>query len=231
MPQPSYTPSSPYALQAARILLEINAIGFSADKPFIFTSGWASPVYVDCRRVISFPRARQALMRMACQLLEERAGAEAFDAIAGGETAGIPYAAWISDKLNLPMLYVRKQAKGFGRNAQIEGHFKDGARTLLVEDLATDGKSKAKFVEALRQAGAEVQHTFVVFHYGIFPQSLETMEKLGVSLHALANWWDVLQVVKEGGRLENASLSVIEDFLHAPAAWSAAHGGKSGTEG
>ena len=227
----SNQPSTPYALRTAKLLLEIGAIGFSADKPFIFTSGWASPVYVDCRRVIAFPRTRRAIIAMAKELLLDTAGAEQFDAVAGGETAGIPYAAWLADALDLPMLYVRKQAKGFGRNAQIEGQFKDGDRVLLVEDLATDGKSKAKFIEALRAAGAKVAHSFVVFHYGIFPQSLATMEKHGVQLHALTTWWDALTVARQSGSFSAATLNTIEEFLRAPAAWSAAHGGATGTDG
>src|SRR5690606_33840608 len=115
----------------------------------------------------------------------------------GGETAGIPFAAWLSERLALPMVYVRKKPKGFGRNAQIEGTFPEGARVLLVEDLATDGGSKLAFIEALRTAGAEVAHCFVVFHYGIFPQSTASLAAQGVALHGLATWWDVLAVAEE----------------------------------
>ncbi|MDC0399807.1 orotate phosphoribosyltransferase, partial [Alphaproteobacteria bacterium] len=124
---------------AANILLDIEAIHIRPDDPFTFTSGRLSPVYVDCRRIISFPRARSELMKMGVNLLNHTAGVEAFDAVAGGETAGIPFAAWIAELLGLPMLYIRKQAKGFGRNARIEGTFKEDANILLVEDLATDG--------------------------------------------------------------------------------------------
>jgi orotate phosphoribosyltransferase len=215
-----------FARITARTLLEINAVHFNSDKPFIFTSGKASPVYIDCRRIIAFPRARRALMQMGADLLREQVGFEVFDAVAGGETAGIPFAAWLAEDLDLPMLYVRKQPKGFGRMAQIEGHFDEGARTLLVEDLTTDGGSKVKFVEALRQAGAVVAHTFVIFHYGIFPQSLEAMKKLNVSLHALATWWDMLAIAKELGYFETHTLDEVEKFLHAPVEWSAAHGGR-----
>ena len=87
------------------------------------------------------------------------------------------------------MQYIRKKPKGFGRNAQIEGDVVEGARTLLVEDLTTDSKSKINFVQALRDAGALVTDTFVVFHYGIFPQSHTNMANIGVRLHALATWW------------------------------------------
>src|SRR6188472_3598869 len=92
----------------AKMMLEVKAVHFSQDKPFVFTSGWASPVYIDVRKLISYPRVRSAV---------------------------IPYAAWIADRLSLPMQYVRKKPKGFGRGAQIEGHIEEGARTLLVEDL------------------------------------------------------------------------------------------------
>ncbi len=105
----------------AKMLLEVKAVLFSEDKPFIFTSGWASPVYIDCRKLILYPRIRAQLIDFAVATLARDAGFEQFDVVAGGETAGIPYAAWIADRLGLPMQYIRKKPKGFGRNAQIEG--------------------------------------------------------------------------------------------------------------
>ena len=129
------------AEETAKMLLEVGAVLFNAEKPFIFTSGWASPVYIDCRKIIAFPRARRKVIELAAAAVEREIGFESLDAVAGGETAGIPYAAWIADRMALPMQYVRKKPKGFGRNARIEGDVRDGARTLLVEDLATDGAS------------------------------------------------------------------------------------------
>src|SRR6266498_2356863 len=105
----------------AKMLLEVEAVRFMDDKPFIFTSGWASPVYIDCRKLISFPRVRRTLIDFAATTILREVGFETVDTVAGGETAGIPFAAWIADRLMLPMQYVRKKAKGFGRNAQIEG--------------------------------------------------------------------------------------------------------------
>jgi orotate phosphoribosyltransferase len=211
----------------ARMLLEVKAVLFYESKPFVFTSGWASPVYIDCRKLIFYPRIRGQLVDFACTTLARDAGFEQFDVIAGGETAGIPYAAWIADRMGLPMQYVRKKPKGFGRNAQIEGDIREGARTLLVEDLTTDGRSKINFCKALRDAGAVVEHVFVNFYYDIFPESKKTMADLGVRLHHLATWWDVLKVVKKGGYLQSAQIAEVEKFLHEPAKWSAAHGGVS----
>jgi orotate phosphoribosyltransferase len=215
------------AHEAAKMLLEIKAVHFYSEKPFFFTSGWASPVYIDCRKIISYPRLRSALIEFAAATIVRNIGYESIDNIAGGETAGIPFAAWISDRLMLPMQYVRKKAKGFGRNAQIEGEVVVGARTLLVEDLATDGRSKVNFCQALREAGAIVDHCFVLFYYDIFPKSRELMEELGVHLHYLTTWRDVLKVAKETGNFEPHILHEVESFLDDPAKWSAAHGGIS----
>src|SRR5215467_5778719 len=124
----------------AKMFLEVEAVRFMADKPFIFTSGWASPVYTDCRRLISFPRVRQTLIDFGVATVFREIGFEQFDTVVGGETAGIPFAAWMADRLMLPMQYVRKKPKGFGRNAQIEGHLVEGQRVLLVEDMTSDGR-------------------------------------------------------------------------------------------
>jgi orotate phosphoribosyltransferase len=223
-------PSSDKAFIAettARMLLEVKAVLFWDAKPFIFTSGWASPVYIDCRKLIFYPRIRAQLIDFAAATLARDAGYEQFDVIAGGETAGIPYAAWLAERLALPMQYIRKKPKGFGRNAQIEGDLRDGARTLLVEDLTTDGRSKINFCNALREAGAVVEHVYVNFYYDIFPQSKQTLAELGVRLHYLATWWDVLSVVKNDAYLGAAQIAEVEKFLNAPAEWSAAHGGVS----
>jgi orotate phosphoribosyltransferase len=209
------------AAQSARILLEIEAVSFNAREPFTWTSGRKAPTYVDCRKVISFPRARAALLDFAAATVLRDIGYESIDAIAGGETAGIPYAAWLSERLALPMQYVRKQPKGFGRGAQIEGVLKEGDRTLLVEDLATDGGSKLKFVEALRNAGAKVSDTFVIFHYGIFPQSITSLAEIGVRLHALTTWRDVLEVARADGYFDAHTLDQVESFLNDPDRWSA----------
>jgi orotate phosphoribosyltransferase len=209
----------------AKMLLEVKAVLFSDGKPFIFTSGWASPVYIDCRKLIFYPRIRTQLVDFAAATLSRDAGFEQFDVVAGGETAGIPYAAWIADRFGLPMQYIRKKPKGFGRNAQIEGHLEPGQRVLLVEDLTTDGRSKVNFCNALRAAGATVEHIFVIFYYGIYPNSEKILSDLNIKLHHLCTWWDVLEFAKTCGQFDPIKLAEIEKFLRDPAGWSKAHGG------
>jgi orotate phosphoribosyltransferase len=215
------------ARQTARLLLEVTAISVNTEKPFIFTSGWASPVYTDMRKIIAYPRLRRTLTDFAAETITAEIGCESLDIIAGGETAGIPFAAWLADKMMLPMQYVRKKPKGFGRQAQIEGNLIDDGRALLVEDLATDGRSKVNFCEALRDAGQRCDHAFVFFFYDIFPQARTLMQEIGVNLHYLVTWWDVLEAARSEAYFPPSVLSDVEKFLHEPAAWSAAHGGVS----
>ncbi len=206
---------------AARILLEIGAVQLRPEAPFTLTSGRISPVYVDCRKIISHPQARNRIMDMAVRLIKDRIDMGSLDVIVGGETAGIPFAAWIAQRLDLPMVYVRKKPKGFGRMAQIEGDLDHNSRVLLVEDLATDGGSKVGFVNALRQAGAQIDHIFVIFHYGTMPESRVVMGDLGVTLFDLVQWDDILAqgVVDQVFDLEMAA--TIRRFLDDPDAWAA----------
>jgi orotate phosphoribosyltransferase len=219
------SPAAAAAQETARILWQIKAVNFSPDKPYTFTSGRRSPVYVDCRKIISFTKERGRLMDMAVELIDREIGRANLDAIAGGETAGIPFAAWIAERLDLPMLYVRKQPKGFGRMAQIEGDMPEGMRVLLVEDLATDAGSKLAFVKAMREAGAKVADCFVIFHYGIIPASVESLKAIGVGLHALATWRDALAEARRGEFFDAKALDQVEAFLDDPDGWQAKHGG------
>lgn len=213
------------ARDAAKILIETKSVLFNIDPPYTYASGRKGPVYTDVRRLISFPAERSLLMDHAAEMIKENC--KGLELVAGGETAGIPYAAFVSERLKLPMLYVRKKPKGHGRNAQIEGVMdEDGKNVILVEDLQTDGFSKKIFIEALRNAGATVTHSFVVFHYGIFEASKKNMADLGINLLSLVTWWDVLALAKEKKYFDTKTLDAVEAFLHDPVGWSVAHGGK-----
>ena len=207
----------------ARMLLEIKAVDFNADTPFTYASGLKGPTYVDCRRIISFPRVRATLMDFLAATVMRNAGFEAFDNVAGGETAGIPFAALVAERLGLPMTYVRKKPKGYGRNARIEGAMTEGQRVLLVEDLTTDGGSKLSFVDAIRDTGATCAHTAVIFYYGIFPETTQRLADHGVTLHHLCTWWDVLAEARAQAAFDQQTLAEVEAFLTDPRAWQAAN--------
>ena len=204
---------------SARMLLEIGAVHFNAREPFTLASGLPSPTYIDCRKLISYPRIRSTLMDFMTITVMRDAGYEAFDNIAGGETAGIPFAALVAERMALPMTYVRKKPKGYGRNARIEGVMSEGDRVLLVEDLTTDGGSKLSFVDAIRETGATCGHTAVIFYYGIFAETIQTLADHGVQLHHLCTWWDVLKEARDSEAFDDETLREVETFLRAPRRW------------
>ena len=217
---PSTSPSpEEIARLTARMLLEVKAVHFNSENPFILASGLPSPTYIDCRKLISFPRIRSSLMDFLTVTVMRNVGYEAFDSVAGGETAGIPFAALMAERMALPMTYIRKKPKGYGRNARIEGLMSEGQNVLLVEDLTTDGGSKLSFVDAIRDTGAACAHTAVIFYYGIFPQTEKTLDDHGVTLHHLCTWWDVLAEARAQGAFDNKTLREVEIFLKSPEEW------------
>lgn len=221
----SFPDRSVMAELMARMLWEIRAVHFRPEEPYRLASGMASPVYIDCRKLISFPRIRSAIMDFAAATVTRGAGFERFDVVAGGETAGIPFAALLADRLGLPMIYVRKKPKGHGRNAQIEGHMPEGARVLVIEDLTTAGGSMFTFIDAIRAAGGIVEHGMALFYYGIFKEAEARFANGGVKLHHIATWREVLAAARAEKLFDEATLASVEAFLDAPLAWSASHGG------
>ncbi|MCB1358705.1 MAG: orotate phosphoribosyltransferase [Maritimibacter sp.] len=219
----SFPDKAEIARLTARMLLEIGAVNFRPDEPFILASGLPSATYIDCRKLISYPRIRTTLMDFLAVTVMRDAGFEAFDNIAGGETAGIPFAALVAERLALPMTYVRKKPKGYGRGARIEGDMTEGQRVLLVEDLTTDGGSKLSFVDAIRETGASCADTAVIFYYDIYPETVKTLGDHGVALHYLCTWWDVLAEARATAAFPADTLDAVEAFLNAPRAWQEQH--------
>jgi orotate phosphoribosyltransferase len=211
----------------AKMLWEIGAVHFRPHEPYKLASGMASPVYIDCRKLLSYPRIRSAIIDFAAATVTRDAGFERFDCIAGGETAGIPFAALLADRLALPMIYVRKKPKGHGRAAQIEGHMPEGARVLVIEDLTTVGGSMFQFIDAVRAAGGVVDHAIALFYYGFFPQAEARFANGRVTLHHIATWREVLAAARTQKLFDAETLSEVESFLDAPLAWSARNGGVS----
>ncbi len=209
----------------ARMLLEIKAVNFEVENPYKLASGLISPSYIDCREIISYPSARGAMVDFLVATVQRNVGLEAFDSVAGGETGGIPYGAWMADRMGLPMQYVRKQPKGYGKGSQVEGVLKEGQRVLLAEDMTTDGGSKIKFVQAIRDAGGVCNHTALIFFYDIFPNTRENLAEHGITLHYLATWHDVLSEAKAGNYFDVKTLDEVEKFFADPLGWSLAHGG------
>ena len=201
----------------AEKLIDIESVKFSFENHFTLTSGLKSPVYVDCRKIISFLDEREFIMNEALNYFEKNK--IKFDLVAGGETAGIPYAAIISEKIKKPMVYIRKKPKGFGQNQQIEGNFKEKEKAILIEDLATDGGSKVVFVEAMRKAGLIVNDIFVIFYYDIFNLENSVLSKLNVNIHSLCTWKDIISVIEKKNSYKENDIRNLKKFLSNPDDW------------
>lgn len=201
-------------------LMDIKAISFRTDPPYIFTSGWKSPVYVNCRKPISHVVTRRAIVDLAVQELGRHEALGDIDCIAGGETAGIPYAAWISEAFSKPMVYVRKKQKEFGLQEHVVGDLTRGSTCVLVEDLNTDGKSKVHFASVLEAAGAKLRTVVCVFNYGVFPGVEETFTESGLDLLYLTDWPTTIQVGLRNGYFQGEQAREVQNYLDDPVAWS-----------
>lgn len=210
------------AMNLARQLLQTRSVQIRPHEPFRLTSGRLSPVYVDIRRLISFPTVRAEIIESFVQIVRERIGLEAIDVIAGGETAGIAYAAFLAERLDKPMVYVRKEPKNYGKSSQVEGVLQQGQRVLLVEDLVTDGGSKLNFKAGIEDAGGMVRHCLCVFEYFSEEAGLhrarDTLREHGIELYSLVNWDDVLRVARADRSLTEDEIAVVLRFLKELAA-------------
>ena len=177
----------------ANLLLSIGCVNIDFKKQFTLTSGKKSPVYVDCRKLISFPKERELIINEMSKQIKSKYKDNS-TIIAGGETAGIPYSSFLCQKMKYPMIYIRKSPKGFGKGKLIEGEFKKNTQSILVEDMATDGGSKLHFIRALRQNELKVKDIYVVFYYGIYPKAKKNISKMKVNLNYLTSWRDILTI-------------------------------------
>lgn len=206
----------------AQQLLQTQSVQIRPGEPFRLASGRLSPVYVDIRRLISFPEVRTQIIESFAQIARERIGIERIDVIAGGETAGIAYAAFLAERLRKPMIYVRKEPKNYGKSSQVEGVLQPGQRVLLVEDLVTDGGSKLNFKRGIEAAGGAVHHCLCVFEYFSEEAGLhrarDTLRGHGIELHSLVTWDDVLRVARAEKSLTEDEIQIVLGFLRELAA-------------
>jgi orotate phosphoribosyltransferase len=204
----------------ARILIEIGAINFSLTSPFKLSSGLLSPSYIDCRKIIAYPLAFKSITDMMIDTIKSDMAPQTPSYIIGGETAGIPFAAVIAQKMGLPLSYVRKQPKNYGKNKLIEGEILKGKNSLLVEDLMTDGKSKINFVNNIRAHNIHCDLSLVVFKYNIFNDATGDLERNNIDVHHLTDWEDVYNEMCNMNKFETTILSEIRKFLDDPITWS-----------
>lgn len=213
--------SGRWAEETARIIVESRSLYARAHgEPFFYSSGWASPLYIDCKKLISSPGDRNTLVEMMIEKLSDSLDLDALEVVAGCELSGIPFATLVADQLSKPLVLVRRQSKGFGRLAHFEGEFEPGAKVLLIDDLATDGMSEAVFLNALEQAEADVMETFALIDFDVFPTADSHM--------SLAKLRDIVDRARKDQYFGLPTLEEVENFIEDPASWSRQHGGIAG---
>jgi len=208
--------------EIARTLLALGAVSLSPRQPFTWASGLKSPIYCDNRLIISDVAARGRVIDGFVRMLARLDWRP--DAIAGAATAGIPHAAWLADRLALPMVYVRAAEKKHGKQNRIEGRLPQGARVVVIEDLISTGGSSISVAQALREAGAKALGVAAVFQYGM-ARAAANFDAADLAFAALTDLEILLTVAAEDGRLTKGDLALIRAWREDPAGWSAAQDG------
>lgn len=203
------------AEKIAKILLSIKAISLNPKKPYRYSSGILSPIYTDCRLLMSHPKERNQIRDFYAEALKQ---VGSFDVIAGTATAGIPHAAWIADKLKLPMVYVRGKAKDHGKGNQIEGKIKKKQKVAVIEDLISTGGSSVETVRAIRKAGGNSSYIFSVITYGM-KKSEDNFKSNKIKLISLTDFATVVKVAEQIGYIKSKDKDIILQWAKDPSSW------------
>ena len=204
------------AKKTAELLLQINAIKLNPENPFIWASGWKSPIYCDNRILLSYPIIRKYISEEIAKQVETLYGKP--DVIAGVATGAIGMGILVADILGLPFIYVRPEPKSHGRKNQIEGHLESGQNVVVIEDLISTGNSSLNAVEALKEAGAVVKGMVAIFSYG-FDVADKNFEDKGVRLTTLSNYENLLEQALDSGYVTDKELITLNDWRKSPSEW------------
>ncbi len=199
--------------EIAAKLLEIGAVALRPEEPFTWTSGLKSPIYCDNRLTMSYPEIRELIAEGFAAVI--RQNYPDADAIAGTATAGIPHAAWVAQKLNLPMSYIRDKAKGHGKQNLIEGRIAEGQKIVVIEDLISTGGSSLKAAQAVREAGAEVLAVLAIFTYQ-FKQASDAFAEASVPLETLSSYSALIDVAAERGVVQSGQIDSLKAWREDP---------------
>ena len=193
----------------AKHLLEIGAVELRPQDPFTWASGVKSPIYCDNRLTMSYPKVRKEIAKGLADTIKEFY--PQCEIVAGTATAGIPHAAWVSDLMELPMVYVRSKPKEHGQGNMVEGKVEPGKKVVVVEDLISKGGSVIQAAKGLEQAGFEVLGIVAIFTYDL-PQSVEAIEEAGYTFHTLTDFPALVEEAASSGAIEQGDLPMLTEW-------------------
>jgi orotate phosphoribosyltransferase len=203
-------------MYVAEQLLKIGAVSLKPQEPFTWSSGIKSPIYCDNRLTLSYPKVRQKIALGLTNLIKENFSD--VDVIAGTATAGIPHAAWVSDKLQLPMCYVRGKAKSHGKGNQIEGGIKPGQKVVVVEDLISTGGSSLTAVQALEEYGCEVLGVVSIFTYEL-RKAVEQFREANITARSLSDYTSLIHVAVQKNKISEEDVDRLLSWRRDPESW------------
>ena len=215
----------PTRADLARALVRAGVVCVASRQPFVYTSGWASPVYLDMQRALSNAACRLWVLNHAVALVAPVVRTRGINALVGTEFSGIAWAALLADRLELPLLSLRKRPRGWDVDGQLDGQLPLDPKVLLVDDVTTDGHSKISACQALRSCGAAVHDAFVVVNYGIYPKSEALLQQTDIQLHALLSWPALFEACEQVAPLSPVQRQSIGEFNADPVRWSLLNGG------
>lgn len=205
--------------QIAKILLEKKAVTLNAKEPYTFVSGIRSPIYCDNRLLMFYPKERTIISKAFNKIVKKLNP----EAIVGTASSGICWTAWISEKINKPMVYIRKKAKGHGKQKLIEGGNIKGKKVVVIEDLVSTGGSSMNAVEACREAGANVIAMVAIFTYE-FEKAKKKFKEGNCKTFFLTDFTTLTKLAAENNFIEKENLKLIQEWNKAPAEWGPKHG-------
>lgn len=205
-----------FSRELAASLLDINAVLLRPNEPFTWSSGWNSPIYCDNRLTILYPELRRKIADKISEFISENYADT--EVITGTATAGIPHAAWVADRLNKPMAYVRSKAKSHGMTSQIEGGVKKGQTTVVLEDLISTGGSVTSVVDALQFVGAKVETIVSLFTYG-FQIAHSRIQERGLEVYTLTDYTTLIDVALEKGKVKSSDIDLLNQWREKPDTW------------
>ena len=204
------------ALKIAEYLLQIKAVKLQPEKPFIWASGWKSPIYCDNRLTLSYPIIRTYIRQQFCEAILDNFGKP--DVIAGVATGGIAQGALVAQDLGLPFVYVRSDAKKHGLTNQIEGHVEKGQSVVVIEDLISSGGSSLKAVDALREVGCQVKGLVSIFTYD-FKAAEVNFKKAKCATFSLCNYHALIEQALKENYIDETSISSLKKWREDPENW------------
>jgi len=202
----------------AAYLLQIEAVALRPKQPFTWTSGIKSPIYCDNRLTMSYPEIREYIAESFAAVIREQYPDT--EVIAGTATAGIPHAAWVAQKMNLPMAYIRDKAKGHGKENQIEGSIKPGQKVIVIEDLISTGGSSIKAAKAVQDAGAEAQAVLAIFSYQL-DKAVQAFNEADIPFQSLSNYTALMEVALEKGTIQQDDVQALKAWRADPSSFGA----------